>query len=57
MKKLTASLRTAKICDLHADQKVGRYGRDVQCHGVSTALRVNEFDITCSTVDSVDESA
>jgi len=55
--KVTASLRTAKICDLHADQKVGRYRYDVQCHEVSTAQRVNEFDIRCSTVKSVDESA
>jgi hypothetical protein len=43
--KVTASLRTAKICDLHADKKVGRYRCDVQCHEVSTAPRVNKFDI------------
>ena len=55
--KVTASLRTAKICDLHADEKVGRHRYDVQCHEVSTAPRVNEFDIRCSTVKSVDESA
>jgi len=55
--KVTASLRSAKICDLHADQNIGRYGYDVQCREVSTAPRVNEFDIRCSTVKSIDESA
>lgn len=57
MKKVTASLWTTKICDLHADQKVGRYRYDVQCREISTAPRVNEYDIMCSTVKSVDESA
>jgi len=55
--KVTASLRTAKICDLHADQKVGRYRYHVQCREISAAPRVNEFDIRCSTVNYVDESA
>ena len=42
MKKLvTASLPTAKICNLHADQNVGRYGYEVQCHEVGSAPGVN----------------